>query len=786
MAITEKEKILEVNEIEIPDELKALDHWVLWKAILDEKTQQYKKIPYQPSGNKMAKSTDSSTWDRFGSVASHYQYHNYEGIGFVLSDEDDFIVLDLDNAVNPDTLEVTSDLGKEMLQLTYCEISPSRTGLHAFFKGELPKDRKKKRTDLDIELYDNARFMTVTGYSVGQSEINDDQEILNNLYERFFKNEDFAFTVEYSAQVTEPRPTIDDEALIKKMTSSKNGKKIEDLLKGNYEEYFSSPSEAVQSLLWHLAFWTRKNRQQMESIFIKYNNLTDKWDSRRGNTTWGQLELEKAIQMQPNVYDPESVKPSLQQRLKEVRQQELAQMKAVWEEEDKNGRKPTTIHPNRVAYILSDLLHFVLFDNEETTRVAMYVEEEGIYTQNTSMIKRIISWLEPKFNSNKADDVIYHIKNTAKIKRKTDSSTLIPVKNGVFNRVTKQLEPFTPDYVFTTKINTSYVDDITKPIIDGWDIDEWIRSIACNDKEIELLLWQVLNDSLNGNYTRKKAIFLVGEGSNGKGSYEELITNLVGAENVATLKVHEFDERFKLSMLEGKTVCIGDDNPVGMYIDDSSNFKSVVTGDRVLVEFKNKQPYGANYKCGVIQSTNGMPKFKDKTKGNLRRILIVPFNASFEGAKENHKIKEEYIKNEKVLQYVLKKAINLDFESFTVPKASLEQLDEFRQDNDPVYEFKVNVFDKWNLNLIPKEFVYRIYEQFCDNNNYKPLSDRKFSSQFINLLGKDWDDKKQKRFSSDTLAKPINTIGKDILGYYEIDRNKNYRSYENVKLKVVS
>lgn len=36
----------------------------------------------------------------------------------------------------------------------------------------------------------------------------------------------------------------------------------------------------------------------MERIFLNYNNLTDKWESKRGNTTWGQLELDKAIKNQ--------------------------------------------------------------------------------------------------------------------------------------------------------------------------------------------------------------------------------------------------------------------------------------------------------------------------------------------------------------------------------------------------------------------------------------------------------------------------------------------------------
>ena len=42
---------------------------------------------------------------------------------------------------------------------------------------------------------------------------------------------------------------------------------------------------------------------------------------------------------------------------------------------------------------------------------------------------------------------------------------------------------------------------ITIKDMDGWNVDDWIDSIACNDKEISHLLWQVINDSLNGNYT---------------------------------------------------------------------------------------------------------------------------------------------------------------------------------------------------------------------------------------------------------------------------------------------
>lgn len=65
-----------------------------------------------------------------------------------------------------------------------------------------------------------------------------------------------------------------------------------------------------------------------------------------------------------------------------------------------------------------------------------------------------------------------------------------------------------------------------------------------------------------------------------------MLTNLIGFDNVASLKVNEFDQEFKLGVLEGKTLVIGDDVPVGVNIEDSSNFNSVVTGDPVLVNIK--------------------------------------------------------------------------------------------------------------------------------------------------------------------------------------------------------
>lgn len=482
-----------------------------------------------------------------------------------------------------------------------------------------------------------------------------------------------------------------------------------------------------------------------------------------------------------NYPDGKGLKKALHKR----RLEEHAAMEQDWIDNGKNGRKPSTISAIRCAVVLQQYVQFVLFDLEENTKLAMYQVDEGIYTQNSTRIQRVISWLEPKHNEIKAKEIIYHLTNMADVREKTNDRYLIPVGNGIFNIKTRELESFSPDHVFTTKISTNYVENPVNPVLNDWDVESWIKSIACNDTQVVNLLWQVINDSLNGNYTRKKAIFLIGEGNNGKGTFQELLSELIGYQNIASLKVNEFDERFKLSVLEGKTAVIGDDVPANVYVDNSSNFNSVVTGDRVLVEFKGQPLYSAVFRCSVIQSTNGMPSFKNKTEGTLRRIIIVPFNADFNGEKENFDIKEDYIKRSEVLEYVLHKAINLDFEKFDIPDVSLKELEIFKQDNDPVYEFKRNVFDEWKILKVPKYIVYDFYKKYCEDNGFKPLSTRKFYNQFQKHLGSGWKSNAIHRFEWHYLEKHIGDLDRLNIGIDFPDPKKTYRAYENEQIKAL-
>ncbi|HAP5803792.1 TPA: DNA primase [Enterococcus faecalis] len=470
--------------------------------------------------------------------------------------------------------------------------------------------------------------------------------------------------------------------------------------------------------------------------------------------------------------------------LAERRKKELKKLKRSWEKSGGRGKPPTSLSTLQCGRILQEYIEFCLFDMEENTRLAMYQPKEGIYTQNETQIKRVIGWLEPKHNARAVNDVIFHIWKEAKIKPKTVSRYLIPVKNGVFNLKTKQLEPFTPNYVFTSKIATAYVENPPLPKFNEWDVESWLNEIACGDAQITTLLWQVISDAINGNYSRKKSIWLMGDGSNGKGTYQQLLYNLIGPQNIATLKINQFSERFKLALLVEKVAVIGDDVGAGIYIDDSSEFNSVVTNETILIEVKNRMPYSARMYVTVIQSTNEMPKIRNKSNGTYRRLLIVPFNASFEGAKDDWRIKEEYINRKEVLEYVLHKAVNMDFERFIVPDVSKKLLEEYKQENDPLVDFRETVFKPLGINKIPFYMVYSQYKEFCNESNFKPLSKIKFSKQFTYLLGNSWINKNTK-YSVNEIEK-IKALG-DFFNYEEPPENGIvYKSLVRNDLKLIS
>ncbi|CAI3350133.1 DNA primase family protein [Enterococcus cecorum] len=463
-------------------------------------------------------------------------------------------------------------------------------------------------------------------------------------------------------------------------------------------------------------------------------------------------DIQKLQQEQVNILRPPKSSnkllwgKELKNALYQAKQDEIARINAELAIEG-SKKQVNALSISQTIKILRQYIEFCIFDDMEGARLAMYQPDKGIYTQNTTIIERVLNYIDYGAKSARFTEIIKALAREVPIRPKTIDKDLITVKNGVVDLKRMKLLPFSHKYVFDTTIDTAYNPNIKEPNINGWTPSQWLDDLACGNEQIKLLLLQVIADAVNGNYSRRKAILLYGNGSNGKGTFQALIENIVGLQNCANLKINQFGERFALSQLIGKTVVIGDDLGAGIYIDDSGAFNSVITNDAVLIEFKGQQMFSARLYCTVIQSTNEMPKMRNRSDGTYRRLIIVPFNAKFQGDGDNWKIKDEYINRDDVKEWFLQEALKLKFDKFIEPDISKDLLEQYKQENDPVADFKASVFDELvasGMSRIPTGMLYEIFCNYCEQQNYKKWSQKSFNKQLKELIGSDWEQRRMK------------------------------------------
>jgi putative DNA primase/helicase len=154
-----KPKRMEVISGNIPEELKALRCWVVWKWIF--KKGKFTKPPYQVNGD-CADSNDPATWTDFETALHAYQNGGkWDGIGFTLSKDDPYVGVDWDDCVD----SATGQIDAEILLLvkainSYTEISPSGTGLKTLVRGKLPAGGHHNK---NIGVFDCGRYFCITG-----------------------------------------------------------------------------------------------------------------------------------------------------------------------------------------------------------------------------------------------------------------------------------------------------------------------------------------------------------------------------------------------------------------------------------------------------------------------------------------------------------------------------------------------------------------------------------------------------------------------------------------------
>ena len=369
--------------------------------------------------------------------------------------------------------------------------------------------------------------------------------------------------------------------------------------------------------------------------------------------------------------------------------------------------------------------------------LAIYISDgadEGIYVTDAEVFRRIVKKYNYTITQKEFNECMAALRDLVPHKNRTLDKDLIPVNNGIFDYKQKKLLPFDPEFIYLQKCRVSYNPFATNPIItnpDGtlWNVETWVHDLT-DDDGITNLLWQVAGAVVRPFVSWNKSIWFYSQkGNNGKGTFCLLLKQLVGEGAYISLKLDEMGKEFALEPLIHAQAIITDENDVGIFVDKCANIKAIITSDTVQINRKYKTSIPFKPHVVMVQCINEMPRIKDKSDSFYRRQLFVPFTKCFTG-KERKYIKNQYLHDEAVLEYVLYKVLNMNYYSLSEPQACKNALDEYKEFNDPIRQFYDDVITNATWDLLPFTFLYDIYKNWFKQNS--PNGSLQGKNTFIN------------------------------------------------------
>lgn len=379
----------------------------------------------------------------------------------------------------------------------------------------------------------------------------------------------------------------------------------------------------------------------------------------------------------------------------------------------------------------------------DTRYLGIYNPDTGTYDSSEYYRKTLFRAAERSLTRNECKEVLDLLLNEVEDREKETDYNYLIFKNGIYNATTKQLEPFSPNFVFESTIEVNYNPDAVEPVFpDGWTFSKWMDVSMGGVEEKKKLMWQLIAGTIHANKPSGHVAFLYSKvGSSGKSTMENLLQNLVGKKRSIALRLKDIENRFDNSGAVGKALVIGDDNSPKDYNPDSANLKSMVTGDPMKIEAKGEKAQTHNLSCQVVQSMNGLPSFGDVTDGLTRRLRIIEFTKSFKGAENNPNVKEKYIKKQSLLEWIAKEALEhvvLSGEWINTEE-NKRYIKEIIMDSDPVARYVEERIPRFTSTRLPTLFLYADFKAVyaLENGRNTKLSRNMFTKQIKEYMKAD-------------------------------------------------
>ena len=732
----------------IPDELKQLKNWCVWK--FEKRNGKRTKIPFNAETGEFAKSNDKSTWSSYENAVNA---EGVDGIGFFF--EPPYLGIDIDDIDDDlhrfkqgDKLDnIVSEFNEAFK--SYTEVSPSGNGLHIIVKGKIPGSRRRKG---NIEMYDSGRFFTMTGKNIGKykdvTEVS--EQVFKTIYNKYLPDNTVKYptTNNYQQNIH----NLSEIDVINEIYKSKQAKLFDDLMKGNYEPYYTSHSKADMALANILAFWCARDYTQMDSIFRQSNLYRDKWDEKRKNSTYGEQTLFKAINEANNIYTPKQQTEDnpLRYALSKLFNNQEETKEYPIRSYDDTGNADRFIdrygHLYKHSYITNK---FYIYDGkkwkvDDRGAIRKLIDEMIESIKNEKVLhsedvteEEAREAFQKYYKKTRGTQSKKNIMNEL-MHRKTVTpddfdrdDMLINVANGYIDLTSRELYKHDINKMFSQITNTDYTEKMQPAV---WL--DFLNDIFAGDKAVIRYIQKALGYSLTGS-TREQIMFILfGKGRNGKSIFVETIAEILGdySNNMQakSLMVKKNDNVNTDIARLSKARFVTSSEPNEGFRFDEGLIKQLTGGDKVTARFLYAEEFEYTPKFKIWVSTNHKPIIRGTDDGIWRRLVLIPFDVQIPEEKVDKDLKYKLLREAPaILNWMAEGAYMWMQEGLAMPEKLKEAVQKYRNEMDTLGQF-IEDCCKVDKNISEKvSNLHQAYKTWSNDNltSTKVLGMKSFSQK---------------------------------------------------------
>ena len=354
-----------------------------------------------------------------------------------------------------------------------------------------------------------------------------------------------------------------------------------------------------------------------------------------------------------------------------------------------------------------------------------------------------------------------------------DQSPVMSFSNGTLELLPAiKFRSHSPDDRCTTSAPYPYDPAATCP---QWEA--FIESVTDGDARKMALLQEIAGYVLQPNNDMQSAMFLIGEGSNGKSVFTKILQTIFGSDRTTSIPIEQLHQPFQLVLTSSSVLNISSETS-GEMTEATSIFKAAVSGDPLTACYKGRDYFSFRPRTKFFVNCNALPKTTDLSDGFLRRCVFVQFPIRFvkdrEPRRPNERKADLHLEEKLPAQEALPGIFNWILAGYETIRATqyFTETDEqgaikqrFKEATNPLYVFAEDSIADLGDRFSGSE-LYEKYKVWCEITHHKTQASNTFIEKITPVLAELYPDFETYR------------TGKS-------HRNWRRKEYENVKMSGV-